>query len=179
MTCTTELIHLYFTFQSVIDTSCKYIYCPSVIRCFTFLQMRESLSTKVLYTINDVILFADFCMRLNNSFAIRVRAPQLFLWLLFLSDSVGKLRAEHVFPTCLTPSVSVHRATSWNRKVILSPRVAPCGSWTPRNPNALSALSTRPPYSEWTPPPDLLCLASPFFLPPSLPPSILLCAFSL
>lgn len=72
------------------------------------------------------------------------------------------------------PIICVHRGTLWNRRVTLSPREAPRGSWTPRNPSALSALSTRPPYSEWTPlPPDLwpLGLVSPLLLP------LLLCAF--
>lgn len=75
-------------------------------------------------------------------------------------------------PPLIICNVCAHRATLRSRRVILSPRVPPRGWWTPKNPNALSALSTRPPYSERTPlPPGL---ASPFF-----PLSLLLCAFSL
>lgn len=59
--------------------------------------------------------------------------------------------------------VCVRRVTLQSRRAMLNPRVAPRGWWTPKNPNALSALSTRPPYSERTPlPPGL---ASPCFHP--------------
>lgn len=47
-------------------------------------------------------------------------------------------------------SVCLHvsRGTCWNRRGTLSPRAVLPGWWTPRNPSARSALSTRPPYSE-------------------------------
>lgn len=47
------------------------------------------------------------------------------------------------------------RVALWTVTQMLSPRVVPRGSWTPRSPSARSALSTRPPYFEWTLLPDL------------------------
>lgn len=85
-------------------------------------------------------------------------ALELILRLLSLPDSVRTLLTKPVFSQqvsweaeSLMPSSCVYRGTLWNRKGILSRRVAPRGSWTPRNPSALSALSTRPPYSELDP----------------------------
>lgn len=48
------------------------------------------------------------------------------------------------------PSVCTSRLVLWTMKWRLRPRVALIGLWTPRNPSAPLALSTRPPYSEWT-----------------------------
>lgn len=74
----------------------------------------------------------------------------------------------------LMPFVCTSRVVLWNMRGTLSLKAAPHGWWTPRNPSALSALSTRPPYSEWTPLPNDLSTWA-WSHPSSFP--FLLCAF--
>lgn len=70
--------------------------------------------------------------------------------------------------TLLTWSLTLcpYRGTWWTKRGGLSPRPVLHGSWTPRNPSAPSALSTRLPYSKVTLPPrprgsGLTCPSSP------------------